>query len=52
MCIRDRNNARLELNTSCAISGTGFLLYRKLVEANGGWKHHLLTEEDVHKRQG
>ena len=39
------NNARLELNTSCAISGTGFLLSRKLVEENGGWKHHLLTED-------
>ena len=39
------NNARLELNTSCAISGTGSLLSRKLVTENGGWKHHLLTED-------
>lgn len=39
------NEARMLLNTSCAISGTGFLLSRKIVECNNGWKHHLLTED-------
>lgn len=39
------NNARMMLGTSCAISGTGFLLSKKLVDRNGGWKYHLLTED-------
>ena len=39
------NNPRMMLHTSCAISGTGFLLRRDIVEANDGWKHHLLTED-------
>lgn len=39
------NNARMILNSSCAISGTGFLLSREIVEKNDGWKHFLLTED-------
>lgn len=39
------NNARMELKTSCAISGTGFLVKREIIEQNNGWKHHLLTED-------
>lgn len=39
------NNARMLLGTSCAISGTGFLLSKELVEENDGWKYHLLTED-------
>ncbi len=39
------NNARMILNTSCAISGTGFLVSAKIIEKNAGWKHHLLTED-------
>ncbi len=39
------NNARMQLNTSCAISGTGFCVSRKLIEKNGGWPFHLLTED-------
>lgn len=39
------NNPRMILNTSCAISGTGFLIHRDIVRKNGGWKHHLLTED-------
>ncbi len=39
------NNARMRLNTSCAISGTGFCLSRRIIEENGGWKYHLLTED-------
>lgn len=39
------NNVRMELNTSCAISGTGFLLSADILAKNGGWIHHLLTED-------
>lgn len=39
------NNARMKLNTSCAISGTGFLIGSDIVNKNGGWIHHLLTED-------
>ena len=39
------NNARMRLNTSCAISGTGFCVSRELIEKNGGWPFHLLTED-------
>ena len=39
------NQARLTLNTSCAISGTGFFISAKVIERNGGWKWHLLTED-------
>ena len=33
------------LKTSCAISGTGFLVHKDIIEKNNGWKHHLLTED-------
>ncbi|MBQ9624698.1 MAG: glycosyltransferase family 2 protein [Clostridia bacterium] len=39
------NNARMMLNTSCAISGTGFLISMELIEKTGGWHYHLLTED-------
>ncbi|MBR5157867.1 MAG: glycosyltransferase family 2 protein [Clostridia bacterium] len=39
------NNARMKLKTSCAISGTGFLICADIVNKNGGWIHHLLTED-------
>lgn len=39
------NNPRMMLNTSCAISGTGFLIHKDIIRKNGGWKHHLLTED-------
>ncbi|PKM62874.1 MAG: N-acetylglucosaminyltransferase [Firmicutes bacterium HGW-Firmicutes-21] len=39
------NNARMRLNTSCAISGTGFCLKKQTVIDNGGWPFHLLTED-------
>ncbi len=39
------NNARMELGTSCAISGTGFLISADIIQKNGGWIHHLLTED-------
>lgn len=39
------NNARMLLGTSCTVSGTGFLVSRDIIEKNGGWKFHLLTED-------
>mgnify|MGYP002611296162 FL=1 len=39
------NNSRMQLNTSCAISGTGFLVSADIIRKNGGWIHHLLTED-------
>ncbi len=39
------NHARMALSTSCAISGTGFLVSREVFQKNGGWIHHLLTED-------
>lgn len=39
------NNARMILNTSCAISGTGFLIHSDIIKRDGGWKCHLLTED-------
>lgn len=39
------NNPRMQLGVSCAISGTGFLVDGKLIQKNGGWIHHLLTED-------
>lgn len=39
------SQARLLLNTSCAISGTGFFIAAELIDKAGGWKWHLLTED-------
>ena len=39
------NNSRMLLGTSCAVSGTGFLVHRDIIEKNGGWKFFLLTED-------
>jgi cellulose synthase/poly-beta-1,6-N-acetylglucosamine synthase-like glycosyltransferase len=39
------NNSRMLLGTSCAVSGTGFLVHRNIIEKNGGWKFFLLTED-------
>ncbi len=39
------NNARMQLGTSCAISGTGFLVSAEVIRENNGWIHHLLTED-------
>lgn len=39
------NNSRMILNTSCAISGTGFMVSDEIIRKNNGWKHHLLTED-------
>ena len=39
------SQARLTLNTSCAISGTGFFISATVLAKYGGWKWHLLTED-------
>ncbi|KGR79248.1 N-acetylglucosaminyltransferase [Ureibacillus manganicus DSM 26584] len=39
------NLPRMTLNNSCAISGTGFLVKSDIFKENGGWVHHLLTED-------
>ena len=39
------NQARITLNTSCLISGTGFYIASEILEEAGGWKWHLLTED-------
>lgn len=39
------SQARLTLNTSCAISGTGFFIAADVLKEAGGWKWHLLTED-------
>ena len=39
------SNARSMVGSSCAISGTGFLISADILETNGGWIHHLLTED-------
>ncbi|WP_428910911.1 glycosyltransferase family 2 protein [Niallia sp. Krafla_26] len=39
------NLPRMELKSSCAISGTGFLVHANVIKDNGGWIHHLLTED-------
>ncbi len=39
------NHSRMLMNTSCAISGTGFYVSRQVFERDGGWKYYLLTED-------
>lgn len=39
------NQPRFMLHTSCAISGTGFLVAADLIKERGGWHYHLLTED-------
>ena len=39
------NNARMMLGTSCAVSGTGFLVASEIIRERGGWNYHLLTED-------
>ncbi len=39
------NNPRMLLNTSCAVSGTGFMFDSAIIREVGGWKFFLLTED-------
>ena len=42
---RQLNNVRTLLGTSCAVSGTGFMVSREVLLENEGWKQHLLLED-------
>lgn len=42
---RHMNNARMILHTSCAVSGTGYLVHRDVVWEKGGWPFNCLTED-------
>lgn len=39
------NNARMICGTSCAISGSGWMVSSKIVRAMRGWNFHTLTED-------
>ncbi len=39
------NNARMHCGTSCAVSGSGYLVSARIVEAMQGWRFHTLTED-------
>jgi cellulose synthase/poly-beta-1,6-N-acetylglucosamine synthase-like glycosyltransferase len=39
------NHPRHQIGTSCAISGTGFLIHHEIVERMEGWDYFLLTED-------
>ena len=39
------NGARMICHTSCAISGTGFLVSSEIIKEDGGWKYDLMTED-------
>lgn len=39
------NNARMIAHTSCAISGSGWMIANSLVKAMHGWDFHTLTED-------
>ena len=39
------NNPRFLLDTSCAVSGTGFLVHSSILKEMGGWKYFMLTED-------
>ena len=39
------NKPRAILGTSCAVSGTGFMVHRDIINENDGWHYYLLTED-------
>lgn len=39
------NYPRMLLNTSCAISGTGFMFSKEILKRIGNWNYYLLTED-------
>ncbi len=39
------NYSRMLLDTSCAISGTGFMFSKKVAKRVDGWRYYLLTED-------
>ena len=39
------NNSRMHCGTSCAVSGSGYLVSTKIIEGMHGWQFHTLTED-------
>ena len=39
------NGARMGLGTSCTVNGTGYLIHKDILLAQGGWKYYFLTED-------
>lgn len=39
------NRSRMQVGSSCMVSGTGYLISRKLLERAGGWHFFLMTED-------
>lgn len=39
------NSVRMSLKTSCSVSGTGFLVSKKIIHENEGWPYTCLTED-------
>lgn len=39
------NCPRMIMGTSCAVSGTGFMFSREIIEKSNGWNYFLLTED-------
>ena len=39
------NNARMLLGTSCAVSGTGYVVHQDILRERNGWNCYLLTED-------
>ena len=39
------NHSRMRLGAGCAVSGTGFMFSRRLLDDLGGWHYHTLTED-------
>ncbi len=39
------NNSRMALGTSCAISGSGWMVSSRIIRAMDGWDFHTLTED-------
>ena len=42
---RHLNHARMLLKVSCMVSGTGYVVHKDIIKANGGWKFFLMTED-------
>lgn len=39
------NNPRMQFGTSAVVTGTGFMVASEIIEREGGWKYHCITED-------
>lgn len=39
------NHARMNINSGCAVSGTGFMIKKSYLRKIGGWHYHILIED-------